>query len=78
MKRSWVRSQSVHSLGYDRATATLEIEYRAGAVYRYFMVPESLYRALRAAPSIGGFVNAVIKPTFACTRVTEVDARRVR
>lgn len=71
MKRSWVRSRSVRSVGYDADLSTLEIEFLTGVVYRYFMVPARVYRQLREAPSVGTFVNQEIKPSFACSRVAE-------
>ena len=78
MKRSWVRSQSVRSVGYDADVATLEIEFRTGVVYRYFMVPARVYRQLREAPSVGTFVNKVIKPSFACERLDHDRASEER
>ncbi|MDB4975989.1 MAG: imidazoleglycerol-phosphate synthase [Myxococcaceae bacterium] len=75
MKRSFVRSSSVRSLGYDSASAVLEIEYGSGSVYRYAQVPEAVYRLLRRAPSVGTFVNKVIKPHFEARRVRLAPAR---
>lgn len=74
MKRFWVRSRSVRSVGYDADTATLEIEFLTRVVYRYFMVPARVHRELRDAPSVGTFVNKVLKPSYACVRVAEGGA----
>ena len=46
----------VLSVGYDSASRVLEIEFRRGpCVYRYFDVPEFLYRGLMATRSKGQF-----------------------
>jgi hypothetical protein len=64
MNRAPVDSSSVRSVGYDPATFELEIEFRNGRVYRYLQVPVAAYRLLLQAPSIGEYVNTVIKPRF--------------
>ena len=64
MKRAPVSSSSVLSVGYDAAAAELEIEFHNGRVYRYLQVPVAAYRLLLQAPSIGEYVNTVIKPRF--------------
>ena len=69
MKRLLADSSSIRSFGYDHSSAVLEIEYRNGLVYQYEQVPESIYRLLRGAPSLGGFVNRVVKPNFDAHRV---------
>ena len=69
MRREAWESSSVVSVGYDPATAMLEVEFTGGAVYRYFAVPNAVYRDFAEAPSKGGFLNAVIKPTYPCHRV---------
>ncbi len=71
MQRFPVESSSIHSIGYDPATAILELEFHAGAVYQYFMVPPSTFEALRSAPSIGAFVNRHIRPRFRYVQVSE-------
>jgi hypothetical protein len=64
MERTPVESSSVASVGYDRVTCELEIEFLNGRVYRYSLVPPAVYRLLMQAPSIGAYVNRVIKPRF--------------
>jgi len=64
MQRSRVSSTSVRSVGYDRRTHALEIEFLSGSVYRYAMVPASVFERLRTAPSVGSFVNSVVKPRY--------------
>ena len=64
MRRTPVESSSVASVGYDAVSAELEIEFRNGRTYRYQNVPVAAYRLLLQAPSIGEYVNRVIKPRF--------------
>jgi len=59
-----VVSSSIASIGYLEEPATLEIEFRGGAVYRYFGVPASVYRGLDGADSIGRYFNERVRPRF--------------
>lgn len=69
MQRQSVPSTSILSVGYDGAAHRLEIEFHGGRVYQYEHVPAAAYRLLLQAPSIGEYVNSVIKPRFKATRV---------
>lgn len=69
MERRPVASDSVISVGYDEATHGLEIEFQGGRVYHYDAVPIAAYRLLLQAPSIGKYVNTVIKPRFTAREV---------
>jgi len=70
MKRVPVDSSSVAGVGYDSGTATLEIEFRNGGVYRYFGVPERHFRALtEQADSVGRHVNLHIRDCYEYERV---------
>ena len=42
-------------MGYDFEAATLQLEFRDGYIYQYFLLPEELYRRLMSAPSKGAF-----------------------
>lgn len=69
MNRTYVSSSNVRSVGYDESSATLEVEFLSGAIYRYFNVPRATYDAFMAAPSKGKFLNWQIKPMYAYSRV---------
>jgi hypothetical protein len=69
MERRPVASSSIASVGYDPGSFELEIEFHNGRVYRYLQVPAAAYRLLLQAPSIGEYVNRVIKPRFAARSV---------
>lgn len=64
MERTPVESKSVSSVGYDPERFELEVEFQNGRVYRYEQVPIAAYRLLLQAPSIGEYINKVIKPRF--------------
>ena len=69
MRRRFVESSSVRTVGYDLRTRTLELEYLSGDVYQYFDVPQPVYAGLMAAPSVGNYVNLRIKPHYEVAEV---------
>lgn len=64
MRRDPVTSSVLRTVGYDPATAVLEIEFVSGDVYRYFAVPPSVHRALMDAESPGAYFNRRISDAF--------------
>ena len=64
MERTPVESKSVASVGYDSERFELEVEFHNGRVYRYEQVPIAAYRLLLQAPSVGEYINKVVKPRF--------------
>jgi hypothetical protein len=62
-------SSVLASAAYDRAVATLQIEFRNGRAYRYFLVPRHVVDGLVAAESAGAFFNEHIRGTFSEERV---------
>jgi hypothetical protein len=61
MLRTPVNSSNVSSVGYDKATQTLEVEFKDSSVYVYFGVPAFLYDGLMRAASKGSFLAQHIK-----------------
>jgi hypothetical protein len=59
--RTAVDSRQLSSIGYDAATATLEVEFRKGGVYQYHGVPAEIYRQLIHAQSIGTYFNTFVR-----------------
>ncbi len=57
MTRVRVHSSWVRSVGYDKPSRTLEIEYRKEGIFQYFEVPEFLFEELLHADSKGEFVS---------------------
>ncbi|MFN2509856.1 MAG: KTSC domain-containing protein [Pyrinomonadaceae bacterium] len=56
-----VASAELRSIGYGEASKTLELEYKNGAVYRYFNVPLSNYEELKNAPFPEEYLESVFK-----------------
>jgi hypothetical protein len=74
MDRTPLDSTTLASAGYDATTGLLELEFRSGALYRYFSVPASLYRDLLTADSKGRFFNRSIRDCFLTTLVAPPSA----
>lgn len=66
-----VSSTSLASVGYDRNSAVLEIEFLSGAVYRYTDVPEKVHREFMAAESKGRYFSQHIRGRFQFERIKE-------
>ena len=49
--------------------ATLDLEFRSGAVHRYFTVPRAIVEGLRSAESKGAYFNRHIKDRFPSLRL---------
>ena len=56
------------SVGYDRRTATLEIEFHSGEIWQYLEVEENVYQELIKG-SIGKYFQANIKGIYEEARV---------
>lgn len=69
MEKIYVTSSNVESIGYDEGSSTLQIEFKNGATYQYFDVPENVFTELRDADSIGGYLAARIKGTYRYSKV---------
>lgn len=64
MERTFVESSLVASIGYDAVTSVLEIEFHDEDVYRYFDVPEFLYKGFMAFRSKGHFFTSRVTGRF--------------
>lgn len=69
MEIVYVRSSHLQAVGYDPITATLEIRFIDGAIYRYADVPEAIHAGLMAAQSKGGYFDRHIKPRYRYRKV---------
>lgn len=61
MERQPVTSRMLASVGYDEASATLELEFVEGRVYQYFGVPSDVHAGLIAADSHGAYFETHVK-----------------
>ena len=70
MEREYVESSMMTSIGYDRDTATLEIEFKNSShVWQYFGVAEQVYLELKYTDSKGKFFRNNIKGSYQEARV---------
>lgn len=67
--RTPVHSSNVASIGYDKHSQILEVEFHNGSIYHYFKVPEYLFDGLMGASSHGKYLNVHIKPEYAYEQV---------
>ena len=65
MERQPVVSSDIASVGYDGASETLEVEFKATGVYRYFSVPQAVAEDFQHTPSPGKFFLQNIKGKYA-------------
>ncbi|MBE9169264.1 lysine--tRNA ligase [Pleurocapsales cyanobacterium LEGE 06147] len=65
-----LKSQStvIKSFDYDADRQILRVEFGNGSVYQYHDVPESIYKELKEAPSVGQYFNANIRDKFGFDR----------
>ena len=66
--RTAVDSSLLSSIGYS-IDATLELEFRSGAIYRYFAVPQTVFERLIAAESMGAYFNRNVRNRFRYQRL---------
>ena len=64
MQRQPVESSNLRSVGYDEFLLVLEIEFKSGAVYRYYGVPSEVHDELINAESVGKYFNANVKSKY--------------
>ncbi|WP_409297738.1 KTSC domain-containing protein [Peribacillus sp. SCS-26] len=63
-----VQSSNLVAVGYDDVTNTLYIQFKNGT-YKYFNVPDNIYRNLMNAYSKGEYHAEYIKDAFRYQRV---------
>jgi len=76
MERVLVDSSVVVSLTYDEDTLTLDVEFRSGRIYRYFMLPRAIYDALVAAGSVGAYFNTKVRQRYPHRKISEARSER--
>lgn len=59
-----VVSTTLAGVAYDHAGNILQLEFRSGAVYRYFGVPAGVHEGLLRASSKGRYFNREIRERF--------------
>ena len=64
IKRIPVASSNIASVGYDKKSHILEIEFHHGAIYQYVDVPEKVYEELMSSPSQAAYFMNEVKDKF--------------
>lgn len=73
MQRQHVTSSNIKSLGWE--SDTLEVEFQSGAVWRYSNIPQSTYKALMEAKSIGLLFHSDVKSVSVGERVEDSELK---
>jgi len=69
MQRQPVNSSDIAAIGYDETSETLEIDFKATGVYRYFSVPKTVAEEFQRTPSPGKFFLQHIKGKYAWEKI---------
>ena len=64
MRRQRVTSSSIHSIGYDEPSQTLEVKFVHGRVYQYADVALEVFEQFLQAPSKGQFFQDEIRDAY--------------
>jgi KTSC domain len=62
----YVDSSNVEAVGYDPVEREVYVRFRNGRTYAYGDADETTFEELRAAASVGSYLNRVLKPGFPC------------
>ena len=64
-----LKSTRIKSAEYNDSTEILTIEFVKGGRYKYFSVPEEVYKGIISSKSPGNYLDTVIKPKYLCKKV---------
>lgn len=64
MERQTVISSNIASIGYNKVSQTLEIEFLNGSLYEYYDIPDNIYDELMSADSQGKYLAQKIKKIY--------------
>lgn len=71
MKRTYVMSTDIKSIGYDESSRVLEIEFLNSSVYQYKNVSKIAHLALMTAQAKGLHFNTNIKNHYPCEKIAD-------
>ena len=72
MARVDLQSHTLKTAIYQDRSASLELAFRSGAIYRYRDVPEPVFQELLSAESKGRFFNQHIRNRFLYAKIDPV------
>lgn len=64
IKRVPIASSNIATVGYDKETHILEIEFHHGAIYQYIDLQERVFEELMSSPAKGAYFMNKIKSKF--------------
>jgi len=62
-------SSNILRFGYDENNRILGVEFKNGTLYHYYDIPETIFNAMKNAPSKGQFLAYSIKGVYRYARV---------
>lgn len=65
-----VVSSSIRSVGYDKDTEILQVDFKDGSVYQYEGVPPDIYQGFISSPSKGHYFIANVRESFSFNRIS--------
>lgn len=68
IERIPVDSSNISSVGFDKDTGTLAVEFKSGGVYHYHNVPKTIYDEFLADKSQGSHFHKNIKNQYKYTK----------
>lgn len=69
MEKSNKMATDIYSVGYDEDYATLEVQFRNGAVYEYYDFPAEVHKNFVTAESPKDFFTKAIRDIYPFSRV---------
>ncbi len=69
MERKTVESSMIHSIGYDKVSKILEIQFNSGMIYKYFNVPQIEFNRMLKAESKGRYFLDCIQDSYEYARL---------
>lgn len=73
IQREPVIAGHIRSVGYDKATGTLDVELASTRVHRHFDVPADLHQQLISADSVGEIYERHIRRRFGQVDLETLD-----
>ncbi len=70
MKRTYVMSTDLKSIGYDESSRILEIEFLDSSIHQYENVPKIAHLALMTAQAKGLHYLTEIKNVYPCIKLS--------
>jgi hypothetical protein len=75
MLRIHPNSTALQAAAYQERPATLELEFRDGAIYQYFGVPAQTYHELLLAESKGRYFHCHIRDRFSHAKIHPAEPK---